>query len=663
MNELKYPHLFAPIRIGKTLFRNRLFGSPTGFQDLTSEGFPPAEMCAYYERKAMGGAASVAVGECVVDSKRGLGGPNHVPLDNPELVGPLSNVALAIAKYGAVPVVELQHAGMFAEESVKRGGEVFAPVEMDAPQGAVVHAEEDAGPIEKIPAMPVEIIEQTIEAYGDAAAFAKFCGFGMALIHGGHGWMLSQWLSPVINTRRDEWGGSLENRMRLPLAIIENIRKKCGYHFPIEFRMSVTEANDGGYGIDEGLRIAKLLDQKVDIIHASAGNHEVRDAFVITHPSLFHPDGVNAYLAEAIKKSGVKTPVATVGAFTEPELMEEVIASGKADIVNVARGLIADPDLPLKARTGKDADITRCLRCFTCFSYLLTNQQFCCAVNPEIGQEIETKFAHPEPKESKTVLVAGGGVGGMEAALTAVRRGHKVILCEKTDRLGGALRCEENVPFKKALDDYLNLQEKRVGDSGIDLRLGTAVTPELARDIAPDVIIAALGARALKPPIPGIDGPHVRSADEVYIDPDLAGDKVVILGAGFVGTELGIYLNGLGRDVQIVEMLPGINDAGNVLHGLAVDVKLREAGIPVHFETTAIEITPNGVTCEKAGRKTVFEADTVIYAVGQIPLWDEAEALNGCAPEFHLIGDSLAPKNIREATKGGYFTALNIGRV
>ncbi|MDR2610200.1 MAG: NAD(P)/FAD-dependent oxidoreductase [Clostridiales Family XIII bacterium] len=663
MNELKYPHLFAPIRLGKTMFRNRLFGSPTGFQDLTSEGFPPAEMCAYYERKAMGGAASVAVGECIVDSKRGMGGPNHVPLDNPELVGPLTNVALAIAKYGAVPVVELQHAGMFAEESVKRGGEVFAPVEMDAPQGAVVHAEEDTGPIERIPAMPLDVIEQTIEAYGDAAAFAKFCGFGMALIHGGHGWMLSQWLSPLINTRTDEWGGSLENRMRLPLAIIENIRKKCGHHFPIEFRMSVTEANEGGYGIDEGLAIAKMLDQKVDIIHASAGNHEVRDAFVITHPSLFAPDGVNAYLAEAIKKSGVQTPVATVGAFTEPELMEEVIASGKADIVNVARGLIADPDLPLKARTGRDADITRCLRCFTCFSFLLTNQQFCCAVNPEIGQEIETKFSHPAPHIKKTVLVAGGGVGGMEAALTAAGRGHHVILCEKTGRLGGALRCEEKVPFKKALDDYLNLQEKRVKESAIDLRLNTAVTPELAKDIAPDVIIAALGAKALKPPIPGIDGPHVKSAEDVYVNPELAGDKVIILGAGFVGTELGIYLKGLGKEVEIIEMLPGINDAGNVLHGLAVDVKLREEGIPAHFSTRAIEITPNGVIGEKDGAKTIFDADTVIYAVGQIPLWDEAESLNDCAPEFHIIGDALAPKNIREATKGGYFTALNIGRV
>jgi NADPH-dependent 2,4-dienoyl-CoA reductase/sulfur reductase-like enzyme len=343
--------------------------------------------------------------------------------------------------------------------------------------------------------------------------------------------------------------------------------------------------------------------------------------------------------------------------------MEELIASGKADIVNVARGLIADPDMPIKARTGRDADITRCLRCFTCFSFLLTNQQFCCAVNPEIGQEIETKFSRPEPKGSKTVLVAGGGVGGMEAALTALDRGHRVILCEKTNRLGGALRCEEKVPFKKALDDYLNLQQKRVRESDIDLRLNTEVTPELAKDIAPDVIIAALGAKSLKPPIPGIDGSHVRSAEDVYVNPDLAGNKVVILGAGFVGTELGIYLKGLGKDVEIIEMLPGINDAGNVLHGLAVDVKLREEGIPVHFNTRAIEITPNGVIGEKDGAKTIFDADTVIYAVGQIPLWDESEALNGYAPEFHIIGDALAPKNIREATKGGYFTAVNIGRV
>jgi 2,4-dienoyl-CoA reductase-like NADH-dependent reductase (Old Yellow Enzyme family)/thioredoxin reductase len=657
--ELKYPNLFKPIRLGNQIFRNRIFGSPTGYQNLSSEGFPTSEMMRYFERKAIGGAASVAVGESCVDTLRGKGGENHIPLDNPEVVGSLSELAFGISKYGSVPVLELQHAGMFAEESKKLGGQLYAPVEMDAPEGAVVHAEGGKKP--RIPQMPEDVILETIELYGDAAARAKFCGFGMVLIHGGHGWFLSQFLSPVINIRDDKWGGSLENRMRLPLAIIENIRKKCGPKYPIEFRMSVTEANKDGYDMDEGVKIAQLLDGKVDLIHASAGNHEVRDAFVVTHPSLFMPDGVNSYLAAEVKKH-VSTPVATVGAFTEPGLMEEIIRTGKADVIDVARGLISDPDLPVKARTGNAQDITRCLRCFTCFSYLLTNQQLCCAVNPEIGVEYETKFVTPAAKPKK-VLVAGGGIGGMQAALTALARGHQVVLAEKTNRLGGTLRCEEKVPFKDHLDEYLNLQEKRVKEANIELHLNTEVTPEFIAEIGPDAVIAALGARPIKPPIPGIDGANVISAEDAYVYPEKTGDKLVILGAGFVGTELGIYLKGLGKEVTIIEMLPGLNDAGNVLHGLAVDVKLREDGIPVHYSTKAVDISEKGVTGESDGTQTLYEADTVIYAVGQAPLWDEAEALNATAPEFYQIGDCVSPKNVREATKSAFFIANNLGRV
>jgi NADPH-dependent 2,4-dienoyl-CoA reductase/sulfur reductase-like enzyme len=422
--------------------------------------------------------------------------------------------------------------------------------------------------------------------------------------------------------------------------------------------MSATEANPKGYGLDEGVKIAMALDGKVDLIHASAGHHEVHDAFVVTHPSMFLPDGCNAYLAAEIKKH-VKTPVATVGAFTEPELMEETIASGRADVIEAARELIADPDMPQKARDGREGDITKCMRCFTCFSNLLSNRQFCCAVNPEIGVELQTQRLAP-PAKTKTVLVAGGGVAGMQAALTAAARGHKVILCEKAGRLGGALRCEEQVPFKEKLSEYLDLQAKRVAEAGIDLRLNTPVTPDLARQLAPDTMIAALGARPVVPRVPGIE--RAVGAEEIYLAPEKAGERVVILGGGLVGAELGIFLAGLGRRVTVMELLPAISDGGNKLHGVALDVKLRELGIELALSTRALEINEKGVVGERADGQTLFEADTVIYAVGQAPLWDETDVLRDCAPEFHQIGDGLTPKNIRAATKQAYFIANNIGR-
>jgi pyruvate/2-oxoglutarate dehydrogenase complex dihydrolipoamide dehydrogenase (E3) component len=376
------------------------------------------------------------------------------------------------------------------------------------------------------------------------------------------------------------------------------------------------------------------------------------------------PDGVNSYLAAEVKKN-VSTPVATVGAFTEPELMEEIIATGKADVVDVARGLIADPDLPNKARQGRAEDITRCLRCFTCFSYILTNELLCCAVNPEIGQELESRFEAPPAKSSKKVLIAGGGIGGMQAALTAVERGHKVILCEKTDELGGVLRCEREVPFKEKLDGYLDLQARRVKEAGVDIRLNTEVTAEYAAAEEADVVIAAMGARPIKPPIPGIDGANVISAEDAYVHPEKTGDKVVMLGAGFVGTELGLYLRGMGKEITVIEMMPGITDGGNILHGLAVDVRMKEVGVETRFNTKAVEISDAGVLTENVvtGESVLYEADTVIYAVGQRALGEESDVLLAAAPEFYKIGDCVTPKNIREATKAGHYAAKNIASI
>jgi 2,4-dienoyl-CoA reductase-like NADH-dependent reductase (Old Yellow Enzyme family)/thioredoxin reductase len=657
MENLKFPHLFTPIKLGDTLFRNRIFGSPTGYLDLVDGKLPTEEAVAYYARKARGGAATVTVGECVVDARRGRGGASHIELDNDDALGPMTRLAEGISRFGSVAVAELQHAGMYAQDSQRRGSDIYGPVARENVHGQVAHADGEGA---KVLAMTEEIIEETIEAYANAALFAKRCGFGMVLIHGGHGWLLSQFLSPNVNMRDDRWGGKLENRVKLPIAIVERIRQKCGPGFPIEFRMSVTEANPDGYGIDEGVKIAMAMDEKVDLIHCSAGHHEVRDAFVVTHPSMFLPDGANIYLAAEVKKR-VKTPVAAVGAFTDPFQMEEIIASGQADVIAMARELIADPDMPRKAREGREKDITKCMRCFTCFSSLLSNRLFCCAINPEIGVERESAspaiiMAH------KTVLVAGGGVAGMQAALTASERGHKVILCEKSDILGGTLRCEERVPFKAKLSEYLDLQARRLFQSSVDVRLGTAITVESAREFGAGAIIAALGAQPIVPKLDNIGNTPFLGAEEAYIYPEKLGKQVVILGGGLVGTELAIYLAMLGKKVRIIERLPVLTDGGNELHGLALGVKLRELEIQLNLSTSALCVNDSGLlAADKDGNEYQFLADNVIYAIGQRPLSDEAAVLRDCAPEFYQLGDCLAPKNIRAATRAAYFAAREIG--
>ncbi len=652
MYTCKYPHLFTPIELAGTLFKNRIFASPTGVQHSTSLNRPINETISYYERKAIGGAASVCIGDAMVDSEIALANGNHILLDDQGAKPNLNKLSEAIRRHGAVASMEMSHGGSGARISFFQGHKIYGPVECETESfGKTVHAY----------AMTEEIMERTIRKHAEAAAFAKQCGFGMVTIHGGHGWLLHQFMSPSLNTRTDMWGGTFEKRMRFPLACIDAIRRAVGPNFPIEIRISGSECWDGGYDIDYGIKIAKALDGRVDLIHVSAGSHEDPRVFTVTHPSMFLEDGVNVKYAAEIKKH-VGTAVATVGALSDPEMMEEIIASGKADVVELARGLICDPDLPIKARTGREDEIVQCMRCFTCFSSLMSRGQLCCALNPEICNEAETKFEKPAA-EPKKVLIAGGGIAGMQAALTAVKRGHRVILCEKSGRLGGVLRCEKDVPFKKHLHDYLNHQELMISRSAIDLRLNTEVTPELARRLELDVIIAALGSEPYIPSIKGIDGSNVAGAEEIYINPEKAGRRLVILGGGLVGCELGIYMAERGHEVTILEMLPYLNNGGNILQGQSIGIEIERLGIKLKLSAKVLEITENGVVCQEGENTVFYEADTVIYAAGLKPRRAEAAALALIAPEYHQIGDCVSPANIYLATNNAYHIARDIGRI
>ena len=654
MYSCKYPHLFSPIILANTYFKNRIFASPQGTSHSTYGNLPTDQTIAFYERKAMGGAAAVCVGDAVVDSEIGMGNGPHFKLDCREGSVHLNRMARDINKHGAVSSIELNHCGSSARRSFEMGHTIYGAVATRTDNFHSVkdlHAEE----------MPPEIIERTIQKFADAAFAAKRAGFGMVTIHGGHGWLITQFMHPT-NNRLDEWGGSMENRMRFPLAVCDAIRKKCGKNFVIEMRISGSEVYQGGYDLDYGVEIAKRLDGHLDLIHVSAGCHEVDEVFTVTHPSMFLADGVNVKYAAEIKKH-VRTPVATVGSLSDPEMMEEIIASGKADVVELARQLLADPDMPNKARTGHENDINQCLRCLACFSHLMNGEDYSCAINPRMGFCVDEKFGRTEPVRSKKILVVGGGVGGMTAALTAAEAGHEVILCEKEDHLGGVLRCESDVPFKKHMEDYLDRQSERIARSAIDVRLNTEVTPAYAEGIGADAIICSIGTRAFVPAIPGIDGKNVVSAEDVYRDYTRTDENVVILGGGLVGTELSVYLGMRGRKVTLLEMAPELNYGDNKLHGQALGLQYPKYGIRICTGTKALEITDEGVWAEKDGERIFYPADTVVTALGLTPLREEALALRECAPDFYLVGDALAAGTIREANWSAYNAVLDIGRL
>lgn len=324
--------------------------------------------------------------------------------------------------------------------------------------------------------------------------------------------VLKTFLSPYFNKRTDKYGGNTENRCRFAAEVLDAVREAVGPFFPIEFRFSGSELFEGGYDLEEGVRIARQLELKIDLLHVSAGTYQ--KGFGTTHPSMFKEHGCNVYLAAEIKKH-VSVPVATIGGLNDPAQMEEIIASGKADVVEMARALLADPYLPSKVMQNRGEEIVRCLRCFTCMAERAATSTRRCTVNPMIGREIEGGEILPAPIKKK-VLVAGGGPGGLYAAYTAAKRGHEVILCEKEDELGGILKSEQALPFKYEMYQLTETYEKMARDAGAEIRLNTEVTKEYTEKENPDAVIIAVGSKPLVPPIPGLNGENVIIVNNYY---------------------------------------------------------------------------------------------------------------------------------------------------
>ena len=647
MKNKYYPHLASPITINNLTFKNRILGAPMSNPELDSDCNMRKEEIAFHESRARGGLAGVAIGLGIVDAI-GRSHTKEVKLYDVMSLPSLKEAANAMHRHNCNAVMELAHGGKFANA---RGH--------GSAEGVNIGPNDEInGEGHPVRSMTEEDIYRVADCFGQAAKLVKEAGFDMVLIHGGHGWLLGQFSSPAMNHRTDRWGGSLENRMRFSLLVIEKVREAVGPDFPIEFRMSGAEFTKGGYGIEEGIEMAKAIDGKVDIIHVSAGVHEDPEVFVRTHPSMFIEHGCNVYLAAEIKKH-VKTPVATLGGLNDPDMMEEIIATGKADIIEIARQSICDPYFPEKAFSGNKDDITRCCRCFTCFYNYLTNRTFCCAFNPVVGNELEHKHAFP-PTTPKKVIVVGGGPGGMEAAITAAGRGHSVTLYEKNSRLGGQLLSEQYIPFKQDMYNFVKVLEGRLAKSGVDVRLNTELTAEQAAAENADVIITAIGAKPIVPPIPGIDNEKVVGLTALHQPEPALGQKVVILGGGLVGSECAIYLDGLGKDVTIVEMKDDWAADSYFMHKNAMKIYMRDSNIKIHVNTTAKAITDKGLVCQTPEGELVIPADNILLAAGMKADRKTAESFYNAAPRVFETGDCIKAGRVVEAVTTGYYRAIDI---
>ena len=603
----KYPNLCKPIQIGNVNFRNRMFSAPMGGTDITADCAIGRASTAFYELRAKGGAAAVTISECMVHPETDGSHAFHLDL---QTVGSLSSftcTADAIRRHGAIASVELSHSGQYAgtyltDKNKKRGLTQWGPSAGVRPDGL------------EIQELSAAMIADITAAYGTVAGLAKRAGFEMVMVHGGHGWLINQFLSPYFNHRTDQYGGSLENRTRFAREILDSVRKAVGRGFPIEFRMSGSELFEGGYDLAEGVKIAKLLEEKIDLLHVSAGTYQ--KGFSITHPSMFVPHGCNVYLAAEIKRH-VGIPVATLGGLNDPVMMEEIIASGKADIVEMARALLADHELPRKVMSNRDADIVKCLRCFTCMAERAVTSTRRCAVNPLIGRELDGTEVIPAPLPRK-VLVAGGGPAGLQAAITAAKRGHKVVLCEKTGQLGGILKGEQAIPFKYEMYELGVTLEKLARDLGVEIRFNTAVTPKYADNENADALIIAVGSEPIVPPIPGLQDEKVIVVNDYYLQKDRVKDRVVVLGGGLAGCEAAIHLAAEGKIVHLVEMRGELAPDANVRHRPILLNEIAKKNICVHTGYKGLKVVGEGVVCvDETGEEHLVPGQTVICALGQ----------------------------------------------
>ena len=639
-----YPHLLSPIKIGNVTLKNRICVAPMNLREVDHNGGYTARTIAFNEKFAKGGVALITMGEACVSPTTGSSEDFMLRITNPGAFFSLCDLAEAVHRWGAKISMEMSHAGALCIPENNFGNQPMGPIDYIKPSGVAVRA------------MTIEDMEQVAEDFGNAALTLKNAGFDMCQFHAGHGWLIHQFLSPRTNKRTDEFGGSLENRCRFPIMCLKKIREKVGKNFPIDMRMTGDEIIEGGYHIDEGVRIAQMLEPYVDMIQVSTGGIFHPDATARMSPGVFMEKGCNVSFAAAIR-AAVKVPVSTVAGINEPDMMEKDIADGKADLILMGRGLICEPDMPKKLAIGQADECNRCLRCNECHNRLFSKNWFLCTLNPEVG--FEDRLPMSTPTMSKNVLVVGAGPGGMMAALTAAKQGHRVTLCEKGDELGGAIRFADHVYFKRDMAYWRHQMERRLNASDVTIMLNTEVTAAFINSMKPDVVIAAVGAEPAKPPIPGLDNAKVIVGATMHYSEQNYGDTVVVIGGGLIGCESAAELKAAGKDVTVVEMLPSIAPGCGQAQSNALRIGMQ--GVKVMTSTQCKAITDEGVLVIKDGEAILLPADSVILSAGMKARTDVVEELQqAVVPEFYAIGDCTVAKKMGDAIRAGYYTAMNL---
>lgn len=637
-------NMFKPLKINQMEIKNRFVVSGMVTCYANEDHMANEKFIAYHEAKAKGGYGLIITEDYLISPEAG-GFMNLFGLWNDELVASHRKLTDRVHAAGGKIVCQIYHAGRESKTAFTKTGEILAPSAIKDPTQ---------------PETPRELSREEIKSYvvkfAETAAAAKKAGFDGVEIHGGHGYLLNQFMSGFSNRRSDEYGGSIANRMRFPLEVVRAVREAVGPDYPLLYRMSSQEYVEDGITLEESKVMAVMLEAAgIDCINCSQAVYATR--WFITPPS-YVPNGFAVNNAEEIKKV-VNIPVTTVGRITDPLMAESVLASGKADMVVMARASLADPEMPNKAKEGRFDEIMYCIGCIQgCSGENGQGNPIRCLVNPRTG--MESVYDMSPAAEPKKVLVAGGGLAGSEAAVIAAMRGHKVSLYEASDRLGGQWNLACIPPSRGAYSTLVNWQRGQMRKYGVELHLNTPLTRELAIKERPDAIIVATGSLPFKPPIKGAELPHVVFAHDALRGRAELGQNVVVIGGGLVGSETAEHFSyHKPGKYTIIEMMDDIVRDGIANSNLFLKKALKENGVDVFTSSTVTEICADSVKFRTAdGTERSVKADTVVMAVGvkaDLSLYEELKSLD-C--KLVLAGDAHDIKNgyrnIREGFEAGY---------
>lgn len=642
--------LFTPGRIGTMQVRNRivLAGMDTGYGD--EEGRSTPQLIAFHEECAKGGVGLIIVGNGNV-SPEGKRLKRTIRIYDDSFIPGLRQLTDSVKKHGAKVAIQLAHGGRECSRAVT-GLQPVAPSGIPSAYTSIAEAE--------LPrTLNIDDIERLVEAFAQAALRAKRAGFDAVEIHGAHGYLIDQFLSPASNFRTDQYGGDIEARALFYQQIIRRCKQTVGADFPIIARLNWSDCAPGGLELEDSLQAAALLEAAgADAINITSGIHASRPYRII--PGMMVPEGVNVEAAAEFTKQ-LKIPVMAVGRIIEPKMARDIVDSGKADFVCMGRALLADHNWANLAQAGREDEIRRCIGCNEgCARSSIRLLPIFCTVNPTTGQEETFAKRLAVTQEQKTVAVVGGGPAGMEAARVAALRGFHVILFEQSEQLGGLVPLAAQATKRQGLLSIVRYYQTQLSLMNVDVRLGVRFNAAMAEALRPDAVIVATGGKFVLPPIPGADKRHVLPAHEALEHPEKAGERCLIIGGGFVGLEAAERLSELGKKVMLTEQYTLARNATRS-DFIYYEDRLKELNVDVHTHTEALEIKDDGVLLEENHwQRLIVGLDSVILATGFQPDTALAEELRQVVPALYTAGDCVRPALIGNAVAGGAEAALSL---